>query len=88
MHGHCVFHREFFFLVYNCHSLVLQVQYKTQVHCIYNEMMKVLWTVLSQFIKPKIMERCNTGGELLKMDIKNQENQLLLNKIDFGGSAN
>ena len=43
---------------------------------------------MSQFIKPKIMERCNTGRELLKMDIKNQGNQLLLNKIDFGGPAN
>ena len=34
------------------------------------------------------MERCNTEVELLKIDIKNQENQLLLNKIDFGASAN
>ena len=33
------------------------------------------------------MERCNTEVELLKIDIKNQENQLLLNKIDFGASA-
>ena len=51
-------------------------------------MMKLLWTVMSRFMKPEVMEICNTGGELLKIDIKNQENQLLLNKIDFGAPAN
>ena len=58
------------------------------MHCIYNEIMKVLWTVMSRFMKSEVMERCNTGGELLNIDIKNQENQLLLSKIDFGASAN
>ena len=51
-------------------------------------MMKVLWTVMSRFMKSEVMERCNTGGELLNIGIKNQENQLLLSKIDFGASAN
>ena len=51
-------------------------------------MIKVLQTVMGRFIKPEVMERCNTEVELLKIDIKNQENQLLLNKIDFGVSAN
>ena len=46
--------------------------------------------VISGFIKLEVMEICNTGGEPLNLNTRNQEKkpQQLLNKIDFGISAN
>ena len=38
-----------------------------------NKMMKVLWTVMSGFIKLEVMEICNTGGEPLNVNTRNQE---------------
>ena len=32
-------------------------------------------------MKAEVMERYNTGGQLLKGDIKNQESKQLINKI-------
>ena len=36
-------------------------------------MMKVLWTVISGFIKLEVMKISNTGGEPLNLNTRNQE---------------
>ena len=56
------------------------------VHCLCTEVRYLLIVVMKCFLQSSVVDGKSTN-DLLKVDLANKENQLLLDKMDFGKEA-
>ena len=51
------------------------------VPVLYDNLHSLIREITSWFVKPVVLEKANTGEKLLKINVKDQQNILLFNKI-------
>lgn len=54
---------------------------------LYTELMTMLKNIMKRFIIAKVMDLATTNTELMKVDVKEKENYIAINKIDVGFGA-
>ena len=54
------------------------------VHFMFREMKLIISTLMRRFMAADMVDKCTTGKELAELDIKDETNNLPLDKCDFG----